>query len=93
MTYTDLDRPVRQEFALDGSETVNTVPTRRGQWQERSLARWEGAKLMIVTKLPSNVLTRTLSLVSGVLVMDIVLTVQAGTPMVSTIRYTKGGAR
>jgi hypothetical protein len=33
------------------------------------------------------------SLVKGVLVMNIVLTVQEGAPMASTVRYTKGGAR
>jgi hypothetical protein len=45
----DMQPPTRLAFALDGSETVNTVMMGRGIQDQKSRARWDGAVLVIST--------------------------------------------
>jgi hypothetical protein len=50
-TY-DMQPPLRFVYALDGSETVNTVMIGRGAQAERSRAEWSGNSLVITTMYP-----------------------------------------
>jgi hypothetical protein len=93
VTYQDPEGPVRHEFALDGRETRSLVSTRRGQVEQQSTARWKGEALTLVSKTPTNVLTRTLTLKGNVLAMSLSLTIQDGPPVISSIRYTRGAGR
>lgn len=45
----DMQPPLRFAYALDGSETKNTVMMGRGIQAETSKAAWEGEKLVITT--------------------------------------------
>ena len=47
-TY-DMQPPLRFVFALDGSETANTVMMGRGVQRQRSRTRWDGDSLIIIT--------------------------------------------
>jgi hypothetical protein len=47
-TY-DMQPPLRFVYALDGSESVNTVMMGRGVQRQRSRARWAGDSLVITT--------------------------------------------
>jgi hypothetical protein len=70
----DLQPPLTFTYALDGSESRNTVMTGRGEQTESSRARWDGPTLVITTtsqvvdraveKPFTNELTRKLSLES-----------------------------
>jgi hypothetical protein len=93
VTYRDRDRDVRQEFALDGRETRNLVPARRGDQEQHATARWDGAKLVLVSKTPTSTLTRTLTRLGNVLVIDITMTIPGNDPLVASIRYTRGGSQ
>jgi hypothetical protein len=48
-TRGDMQPPLRFTFALDGSETKNTVMMGRGFQVERSKAAWDGQALVITT--------------------------------------------
>ena len=73
-TRYDLQPPLTFIYALDGSESRNTVMMGRGEQTESSRARWNGATLVIVTTSQvvdagagqpfTTELTRTLSLES-----------------------------
>lgn len=45
----DLQPPLRFVYALDGSETKNTVLMGRGPQDQRSRASWQGSTLVITT--------------------------------------------
>jgi hypothetical protein len=70
----DMQPPLRFDYALDGSESKNTVMMGRGIQEERSTASWQGDRLVIVTRYPfvnpengqtmTMDVTRTLSLES-----------------------------
>jgi hypothetical protein len=70
----DMQPPLRFDYALDGSESKNTVMMGRGIQEERSTASWQGDRLVIMTRHPfvnpgngqtmSMDVTRTLSLES-----------------------------
>jgi arylsulfatase len=47
-TY-DLQPPLRFVYALDGSETVNTVMMGRGLQKQRGRATWNGTSLVLIT--------------------------------------------
>jgi hypothetical protein len=82
----DMQPPLRFDYALDGSESNNTVMMGRGIQEERSTASWQGDRLVIVTRHPfvnpengqamTMDVTRTLSLESPVLL--VVETVRSG---------------
>ncbi|MBL0173273.1 MAG: hypothetical protein IPP90_21825 [Gemmatimonadaceae bacterium] len=46
----DLQPPLSFRFALDGSETINTVMMGRGTQKQQSTAKWNGNTLVITTK-------------------------------------------
>lgn len=46
----DLQPPLGLRYALDGSETLNTVMMGRGFQEQHASARWEGESLVIVTR-------------------------------------------
>jgi hypothetical protein len=78
-------------FNLDGTETRNTVPTNFAPETQTSRAAWEGDKLVIVTTTAAGVRqTRTLSLVTGKLVVETSTPGAGGAPVVSRQTYTKG---
>lgn len=45
----DMQPPLRFDFALDGSETRDTVMMGRGRQEQRSTATWEGDRLVLTT--------------------------------------------
>lgn len=75
----DMQPPTKFVYALDGSETKNSVMMGRGTQQQTSKTKWDGDKLVITTaytfsdpetgKPMSSDVTRTLSLESGTLVV------------------------
>jgi hypothetical protein len=78
-------------YNLDGTETRNTVPTNFAPETQTSRAAWEGDKLVVVTTTATGVRqTRTLSLVSGKLVVETSTPGARGAPVVSRQTYTKG---
>ena len=78
-------------YNLDGTETRNTVPTNFAPETQTSRAAWEGDKLVVVTTTAAGVRqTRTLSLVSGKLVVETSTPGAGGAPVVSRKTYTKG---
>ena len=101
-TY-DLQPPLRFVYALDGSETVNTVMMGRGLQKQRGRTSWNGRALVLITThsfpdpktgrpIDSEV-RQTLTLESPTsLVVETVRTGILGGPS-STTRtvYTKGG--
>ena len=46
----DMQPPLRFVYALDGSETKNTVMMGHGMQSQTSKAKWDGAKLAITTR-------------------------------------------
>jgi hypothetical protein len=48
-TSYDLQPPVRLVYALDGSESRNTLMQGRGRPVSRSRASWEGSRLVVTT--------------------------------------------
>lgn len=46
----DMQPPLKFVFALDGSETKNSIMMGRGIQQQTSKAKWEGSKLVITTE-------------------------------------------
>ena len=78
-------------YNLDGTETRNTVPTNFAPETQTSRAAWEGDKLVVATTTAAGVRqTRTLSLVSGKLVVETSTPGAGGAPVVSRQTYTKG---
>ena len=49
-TRGDMQPPLKFTYALDGSESRNTVMMGRGMQVERSTTAWDGAALVITTK-------------------------------------------
>ena len=76
----DMQPPLRFTYALDGSETTNTVMMGRGIQTQRSRVAWQGEKLVITTihaladpgtgKPTSTTVTQTLSVEAGSLVLE-----------------------
>src|SRR5215510_8262379 len=48
----DMQPPLKFVFALDGSETKNSIMMGRGIQVQKSKAQWEGSKLVITTEHP-----------------------------------------
>lgn len=48
----DLQSPLRVSFALDGSESRNTVMIGHANSEQRSTAAWNGNTLVITTRMP-----------------------------------------
>ena len=48
----DMQRPLRFEYTLDGSETKNSVMMGRGVQSQTSTAKWDGDTLVITTRHP-----------------------------------------
>jgi hypothetical protein len=46
----DMQRPLRFEYAMDGSETKNSVMMGRGIQSQTSTARWDGETFVITTR-------------------------------------------
>ncbi|HSC26400.1 MAG TPA: hypothetical protein VLD67_03945 [Vicinamibacterales bacterium] len=62
---------VSTTYKLDGSESVNTVTGRGGEsMEQRSTAKWDGAKLVVVTKTGETESTQTWSLANGMLTIE-----------------------
>jgi hypothetical protein len=91
----DMQPPLRFAYALDGSETKNTVMMGHGMQTQTSTARWDGAKLVITTrhsfldpatnKPSATVVTQTLSLESPTsLVVEVTRAGVAGGPATTT---------
>lgn len=98
---SDLQSQPRFVYALDGSETRNTVLMGRGPQLQSSRAKWDGARLQITTthtfddpatgKAVTMDVTQTLSLESpGRLVVDVTRgSVLGGKPSTTRTVYTK----
>jgi hypothetical protein len=88
MVYTrsDLQAQPRFVYALDGSETRNTVMMGRGAQVQSSRAVWEGGSLRITT-------THTLSDPStgNPLTMEVTQTLSLETPTRLVVEVTRGG--
>lgn len=91
----DMQPPLRFVYALDGSETTNTVALGRGVQAQTSRAAWKAEALVIATTLPfphpddgrpmTSEVTRTLSLESPAsLVVETVIGGVLGGPPTAT---------
>ena len=91
----DMQPPLRFVYALDGSETKNTVMMGHGMQAQTSKAKWDGAKLVITTrhsfmdpatgKPATTEITQALSLESGTsLVVETTRAGVAGGPATTT---------
>ena len=94
ITRTTQNGEVKSVYNLDGSESKNTVQGRGGAMEQISVAKWEGANLVITTKIQMGENTieikRTLSLgADGVLTVEMSRPGQDGTPMTSKVQYKK----
>ena len=94
ITRTMGENTVNSVYNLDGSESKNTVQGRGGAMEQVSVAKWEGANLVITTKqqMGENTIDikRTLSLgADGVLTIEMSRPGQDGTPMVTKVQYKK----
>ena len=99
----DLQPPLRFVYALDGSETVNTVMMGRGAQKQRARATWNGDALVLITthSFPDSKTGRSIeSEVRQTLTLEsptslVVETVRGGAlggpPSTSRTVYTKGG--
>ena len=98
ITRTMGENTVNTVYNLDGSDSKNTAPGRGGNpgMEQISNAKWEGANLVVVTKLVRGEQTfeqkRVISLgADGVLTIE---TTQPGgpegTPMTTKVQYKKG---
>ena len=82
-------------YNLDGSDSKNMMMGRGGQMEQISNAKWDGANLVIVTKVQRGEQVieqkRTLSIgADGVLTIETTTPGQDGTPMTSKAQYKKG---
>jgi hypothetical protein len=93
-TRGDMQPPLRFTYALDGSETTNTVMMGRGMQTQKSKTAWNGERLVITTvhtaddpstgrPVPVEV-TQTLSLDAGSLVVETARAGVLGGPATST---------
>ena len=94
VTRTQGENTVTMKFMTDGSDSKNTVQGRGGAMEQVSVAKWEGANLVITTKqqMGENTIEikRTLSLgADGVLTVEMSRPGQDGTPMTSKVQYKK----
>jgi hypothetical protein len=101
-TY-DLQPPLRFVYALDGSETVNTVMMGRGTQKQRARAAWTGNSLVLTSRhsfqdpatgrtLESDVRqTLTLEAPTSLVVETVRAGVLGGPSSTSRTVYTKGG--
>lgn len=90
----DMQPPLRFVYALDGSETKNTVMMGHGMQVQTSRAKWDGAKLSITTrhsfidiatnKPATTEITQTLSLESAALVVETTRAGVSGGPATTT---------
>ena len=99
----DLQPPLRFVYALDGSESVNTIMLGRGMQQQRSRAEWVGSSLVITTvhaftdpasgrRVDSEVRqTLTLESPTSLIVETVRGGVLGGPPSTTRTVYTKGG--
>lgn len=91
--------PIAETYALDGTETKNSVSTGRGDnVAVTSTAKWDGAKLVIESKQPMNMggnamamsTKRTLSIdASGGLVVETTRSGMQGNGMATKLVYKK----
>ncbi len=94
ITQTRGENTITSTYKLDGSESKNTVQGRGGAMEQVSVAKWEGANLVITTKqqMGENTIEvkRTLSLgADGVLTVEMSRPGQDGNPMTSKVQYKK----
>jgi hypothetical protein len=98
----DMQPPLRFNYALDGSETKNTVMMGHGMQTQTSRTNWDGAKLVITTRhsfldpatsKPATAdVTQTLSLESPTsLVVETSRTIAGGQPTTAKTTYRKLG--
>lgn len=65
------DNKVVSNYKLDGTESKNTMMGRGGQSMEAvSVAKWDGTKLVITTKVGENESTQVYSLAGNVLTIE-----------------------
>jgi hypothetical protein len=94
ITQTRGETSIVSVYNLDGSESKNTMQGRNGAQESISVAKWEGANLVITTKQTMGENTfetkRTLSLgADGVLTIEMSRPGQDGQPMTSKVQYKK----
>ena len=94
ITQTRGENTITSVYNLDGSESKNTMQGRGGPQESISIAKWEGANLVITTKqtMGENTIEtkRTLSLgADGVLNIELSRMGQDGQPMTSKAQYKK----
>ena len=94
ITQTRGENTITSVYNLDGSESKNTVQGRGGAMEQVSVAKWEGANLVITTKqqMGENTIEikRTLSLAAdGTLTVEMSRPGQDGNPMTSKVTYKK----
>ena len=94
ITQTRGENTITSVYNLDGSESKNTMQGRGGPQESVSVAKWEGANLVITTKQQMGENTfetkRTLSLgADGVLTIELTRQGQDGQPMTSKVQYKK----
>lgn len=85
---------VKAAYNLDGSESKNTMAGRGGEVTSVSVAKWEGAKLVIVTKTDMGgtmvEAKNVLSLEGGNLVIERTAAGREGGPTTTKQTYKKG---
>jgi hypothetical protein len=94
ITQTRGENTITSVYKLDGSESKNTMQGRGGPQESISIAKWEGANLVITTKQTMGENTfetkRTLSLAAdGTLTVELTRQGQDGNPMTSKVTYKK----
>jgi hypothetical protein len=97
ITQTRGENTITSVYNLDGSESKNTTQGRGGPQESISIAKWEGANLVITTKQTMGEQTfetkRTLSLgADGVLTVELSAPNRqdpSAPPMVSKVQYKK----
>ena len=97
ITRTQGENTVTTVYKLDGSESKNTAPGRGGApgMEQISIAKWEGANLVVTTKITRGEQTfeqkRTFSVgADGVLTIETSQPGQDGNVMSTKVQYKKG---
>ena len=99
-TRYDMQRPLRLEYALDGTETRNAVMIGHATEQSRSRARWNGPVLEITTShdgrhpvsgkpLTTGVIQRLSLTQTGELLVETTRTVAGAAPATTRTTYKK----
>jgi hypothetical protein len=88
------ENKVSSTYKLDGTESVNKMMGRGGEVETKSTAKWDGAKLTIVTKqaAPDGSVresTQSWSLEGGNLVVESTRTGREGAPVTAKTTYKK----